>query len=366
MKILSRYVLREFLIPLAYCLIGFLMIYVLFDLFGSFSRMAAAKISFGTAILYFCGYLAPYFHYIVPAALMLATLYTLWTFCRHSELVAMRASGVSFLAIVFPLLLVATLLAGGVAAVNEVFVPSKATWAADMKTYQFDESQFAKEADIVFRNTKASRTWQVGELLDKNAEHLGRVRVTLDRPNGGTRLMNVTAERADYLDGEWWFVNPKVQHYNELGQETATPTPELDALSLRSFSDFRERPIDFLTQNRPWKYNSVRERLHYLRSHPELDDDRRRDYLFDIWSQALSPLACIVITLFAIPYGIATGRQSVFRGVLSALGMYFAFYGTTIAAMVLAKNGLCPVSLAALAPYLIFFSLGIRAFYKQR
>ena len=366
MKILSRYVLREFLIPLAYCLIGFLMIYVLFDLFGSFSRMAAAKISFGTALLYFCGYLAPYFHYIVPAALMLATLYTLWTFCRHSELVAMRASGVSFLAIVFPLLLVATLLAGGVAAVNEVFVPSKATWAADMKTYQFDESRFEKEADIVFRNAKASRTWQVNELLDAKAEHLRKVRVTVDRPNGGTRLLNVVADRADYLDGEWWFTNPKVQHYDELGSEIATPTPELDALKLRNFPEFRETPRDFLLQNRPWKYNSVRERLHYLRSHPELDDDRRRDYLFDIWAQALSPLACIVITLFAIPYGIATGRQSVFRGVLSALGMYFAFYGTAVAAMVLAKNGLCPVSLAALAPYLIFFALGVRAFYKQR
>ena len=97
MKILTRYVLREFLIPLVYCMTGFLSIYVLFDLFGSFSRLMSAKISFKTVVLYFCGYLSPYFHYIVPAALMLATLYTMWSFCRRSEIVAMRASGVSFL-----------------------------------------------------------------------------------------------------------------------------------------------------------------------------------------------------------------------------------------------------------------------------
>ena len=44
MKILTRYVLREFLVPLAYCLVGFLSIYVLFQLFGSFSRIAEAKL----------------------------------------------------------------------------------------------------------------------------------------------------------------------------------------------------------------------------------------------------------------------------------------------------------------------------------
>lgn len=366
MKILSRYVLREFLVPLFYCLTGFVMIYVLFDLFGSFSRMLEAKLPVKSALLYFCGYLAPYFHYIAPAALMLATLYTMWTFCRHSELVAMRASGVSFLVIVRPLLAVAVALGLFVAFVNEVFVPQKAAWASQIKNCRFDARQMARSGDIVFRNAMASRTWQIGELADDSGECLRDVRVTVDRPDGGARLLNITADQADYLDGEWWFKNTKVQHYDELGQEVATPMPELDALSLRNFPEFRERPDDFILQNRPWKFNSVRDRLRYLRSHPELDGDRRRDYLYDVWAQALSPLACLVITLFAIPYGIATGRQSVFRGVLSALGMYFAFYGLTIAMMVLAKNGWFPVVPAALLPDVLFLALGVRAFLRQR
>ncbi len=366
MKILSRYVLREFLVPLFYCLTGFLMIYVLFDLFASFSRMVEAKVSASSAILYFCGYLAPYFHYIAPAALMLATLYTLWTFCRHSELVAVRASGVSFLVIVRPLLAVAAIMSLFVLYVNEVFVPQHAAWASQLKTCRFDEQQLQRGANIVFRNTQASRTWQIADLDGDDGEHLKGVRVTIDRPNGGPRLMNITAARADYLDGEWWFAQPQVQHYDELGQEIATPTPELDALPLRNFAEFRERPADFLLQNRPWKFNSVRGRLRYLRTHTDLDGERRRDYRYDVWAQALSPLACLVITLFAIPYGIATGRQSVFRGVLSALGMYFAFYGLTIAMMVLAKNGWCPVVPAAILPDVVFLALGVRAFRQQR
>ena len=80
MRILTRYVFREFLVPLFYCLCGFISIYVLFELSGSFSRIADAKPPALTILKYFCGYLAPFFQYLAPAALMLATLYTMWTF----------------------------------------------------------------------------------------------------------------------------------------------------------------------------------------------------------------------------------------------------------------------------------------------
>jgi lipopolysaccharide export LptBFGC system permease protein LptF len=80
----------------------------------------------------------------------------------------------------------------------------------------------------------------------------------------------------------------------------------------------------------------------------------------------MAPLSCIVITLFAIPAGIATGRQSVFRGILGALGMYFAFYGITIGFMVVAKNGWCPPIPAAVIPVALFFVLAVKSFHKQR
>ena len=366
MRILTRYVLREFVVPLFYCLTGFVSIYVLFDLFGSFSRMMEARISFGEAALYFCGYFAPYFHYIAPAALLLATLYTMWSFCHHSEIIAMRASGVSFLAIVKPLLAVALAMAGFVAWVNESFVPARAQWASQMRNVRFDQDKLERADNIVLRNAPAGRVWNVGSMADADGAHLVDVRISTDRPNGGARLLNLTASRADWLDGEWWLSDVKVQHFNELGQEIATPTPELDALSFRCFPEFEEIPEDFLLQNRPWKYNSVKARLRYLESHPDLSAEMRRDSLYDVWAQLVSPLACLIITLFAIPAGIASGRQSVFKGILGALGMYFSFYGLTILLMVAAKNGWVPPVPAAVLPQVVFLALGVRAFLKQR
>lgn len=365
MRILTRYVLREFLIPLFYCLAGFVSIYVLFELFGSFSRMMEAKISFGMAVRYFCGYLAPYFHYLVPAALMLATLYTMWCFCRHSEIIAMRANGISFLTIVRPLLAVSLVMAGVIAYVSEVYVPKNAQWAAQMKTVQFNRERVSKADNIVFRNAKGNRTWNVDEILDDDAKVLKNVKVSIDRP-GGSRSETIVAEKAEYLDGEWWFMNAQVQHHDELGREIATKTPALDAMQFRCFDEFDEKPSDFMMQNRPWKFNSVRDRLRYLKTHPELVDSARKECLYDIWEQIMAPWACLVITLFAIPAGIASGRQSVFRGILGALGMFFSFYGVTIGCMIVAKNGVFNPVFWAVLPDVLFLFLGIRAFRRQR
>jgi len=366
MRILSRYILREYLVPLSYCLGGFISIYVLFELFGSFTRLSRAHIPFWTAVRYFCAYLSPYFEYLAPAALMLAALYTMWSFCRHSEIIAMRANGIGFASIAAPILGVAIAMAAFVWWSNDVYVPKHAQWARAMKTEQFDLEKVEAANNIVYRNARDFHTWTISKLLDDDAEHLQDVRVTVERPGGGRRLMNITSPRVDRLDGEWWFHRPEVQYYDENGSEIASPNPQLDALEYRTFPALNEKPSDFIMQNRDWAFNSIRDRLRFMRTHPDLSDQVRRKYRYDIWAKILAPFACVIITLFAIPAGIASGRQSVFRGILGALGMFFTFYGMVIGCMVLVDLGWLPPVLAAVLPYVIFLALGIRAFHKNR
>jgi lipopolysaccharide export LptBFGC system permease protein LptF len=277
----------------------------------------------------------------------------------------MRASGVSFIAIVKPLLAVATLMAAFVAWVNERYVPEKSPWVEQLRNMRFEAEKIRRADNIVLRNARACRTWNVDEARGADGGKLRNVRVTVDRRDG-TRQLNVTAPAAEYLDGEWWFFDAKVQHYDGSGREVASATPELDALKTRVFPEFDETPVDFIIQNRPWKYNSIRDRLRYLKGHPDLEKKARNECVYDIAAQAAAPLACIIITLFAIPAGIASGRQSVFKGILGALGSYFAFYALSILFMIIAKNGWCPPVLAAALPPAVFLALGIRSFFRQR
>ena len=365
MRILSRYVFKEFCVPLVYTLVGFFSIYVLFELFSSFGRLSAADPGIGVIVRYFLSYFAPQFKWFAPACLMLATLYTMWNFCRHSELIAMRASGVGFFAIVKPLLLVAIAMAGFTYWVNESFVPENAQWAKDFRAVKFKaEDMSISEGRGVFHNESAGRTWKWAKYLDGNASSLGNVLIVENYPSGSRRV-TVNAERADYRDGRWWFTSPKVSWFTPNGNETVSPAPDADSLTYRTF-DYDETPRDFLLQSRDELFYSIADRMRFLEMNASMDEKGRREFAYAIWAQIFSPLACLVITLFAIPAGVATGRQSVFKGVLGALGMFFAFYALTVGCMVLAQLGFMPPIPAAALPHAVFFVIGCILFNRQR
>lgn len=71
-----------------------------------------------------------------------------------------------------------------------------------------------------------------------------------------------------------------------------------------------------------------------------------------------------MITLFAIPAGISTGRQSVIKGVILALVAFFSFYALTLVLMFLGQHGWCPPALAALLPNLVYLCIG-SAMYRK-
>ena len=55
-----------------------------------------------------------------------------------------------------------------------------------------------------------------------------------------------------------------------------------------------------------------------------------------------------------------------FKGIVGALAMFFAFYALTIGFMVLANLGMCQPALAAFLPDAVFFVIGCRLFWRQR
>ena len=350
---------------MAYCLTGFLSIYVLFELFGVFNRLMEAKPGWMVAVTYFAGYLSPYFEWLAPACLMLAALYTMWNFCRHSELIAMRASGVGFFAIVRPMLVVATAMAIFVAWVNESFVPRYAQWAKQFRSAHFDAAEMKVEDNLVYYNVNASRTWNVGAVMNRDATAMEDVSISEDWPDGGRRR-TIKAARAEFLDGEWWLWRPVSFYFSKTGEDIPSPTPALEDLEFRVFPDFDEKPCDFLIQNRDPEYYSTSDRLRFMSTHPNMSAKFRREMEYDLWAQIAAPLACIVITLFAIPAGVATGRQSVFKGIVGALLMFFAFYALTIGCLVLARMGFMPAIIAAFLPDVVFLGVGSYLFYRQR
>lgn len=285
MSKLTLYILREFLTPLFYCLTGFLGIYVLFELFGSFARIMDSGMSVKDCVLYFGGYLSPFFHYLASASMMLATLYTMWNFCRHSELTAMRASGISLFAIVKPLLLAGIAMGVFVGWVSEFYMPEYAQWAKKIKAERFDSEDISEAGGFTFRNTRDNRTWTVRGGANRDCSELADVFITQDRADG-SRMYGLTAGKVSYLDGEWWVSDYRIQYYDVNTRPCASPTPGLDALSLRSFTEYTERPEDIRMQNCDPRLISVKEKMRYVEINKDLNEASRQSLRYDAWLRA--------------------------------------------------------------------------------
>src|SRR2546425_13247125 len=77
MRLLDRYLLRELLVPLGYCLAGFLIFCIAFDLFSDLRTLQEHKLHGIDIVEYYC-VKAPELlvtYYVLPVALLLALLY---------------------------------------------------------------------------------------------------------------------------------------------------------------------------------------------------------------------------------------------------------------------------------------------------
>src|SRR5437899_1518665 len=102
MRLLDRYLLRELLVPLGYCLSGFLLLWVVQDLMNEMNNFQNANMRSGDVLEYYLVMMPEFLVLVLPMALLLALLYALTNHARHQEITAMRAAGISLWRICLP------------------------------------------------------------------------------------------------------------------------------------------------------------------------------------------------------------------------------------------------------------------------
>lgn len=367
MRLITRYLLRAFLGPLVLCILSFNAIFIIFDLFEHLSRFIDAQVPLLTVLRYYGGVVSVYSNWFVPASCLLATLYTMWQLSHHSELTAMRASGISFQRLTVPFFCVAVLMTLLIYVNSEWVVPEAGTWSERLKAASFYETtpEQREKQHIQYTQTLDSggkgdalvqRTW-LFSLVDPSTEETmahpsGPVMVKYERD--GVDTAGWRAKKAEYLDGVWWFHDPQRVHFDVDGQELP---PQADAPKLPSLVpmySLKETPRAMMLDQRTVDFYSVADMFIYLQA-KRIDDNEK---WFEFWYRITSPWACVVITLFAIPAGISTGRQSVLKGVILALSAFFGFYALTFVLRFLGQHNFCPPAIAAILPNLVFLCMG--------
>ena len=286
---------------------------------------------------------------LFPMAALLGSLAGMGMLAANSELIAMRASGVSVWRIVrsvlqagVAMLLVAVLVGEFVAPLAERY-GQQLRAAATSKGVSFLGSHglWVRDADLFINASKV-----LGD--DMLAD------VTVYEFDADDRLKVATrARQAHYQDGEW--VLRDVQQ-SEFGTDlvavkrfdrVAWPsllTPELLSIVVLKPQDMATRDIDQLVS--------------YLDENG-LDT---RQYRYAFWGRFMTPLSALVMLFISVPFvfgglrSVSTG-QRIFIGVLVGFGFYLA---SQISTQLGQGYGLNPLAVT-LAPNIVFFLIGLRA-----
>jgi lipopolysaccharide export system permease protein len=367
MRLLDRYLLRELIVPLAYCLGGFLIFWIAFDLFNELDKLQANRLHFSDIVEYYLVRTPEFLVVVLPIALLLALLYALTNHARHHEITAIRAAGVSLWRLARPYFGVGFVLGMVLFAFNELWVPNSTERAERIMNRrlerQADATRGRQVRDLAFQNAGEGRTWYIGVYDPKTYEML-RPLVIWTLTNGLQRELR--AERAERVNGVWVFYNAKESREAANTNIPSGPAVQTDVLKRPQFTETPDEIRSEMNISRRLRGRGERsadvplvELLDYLHFHPNPNKADRQWLYTKLYGRLAAPWTCVVVVLVALPFGAASGRRNIFVGVASSLFICFGYFILAQLGIALGTGGYLPPWLAGWFANLFFGALGL-------
>ncbi len=355
MRILDRYILRKFFVPFIYCMLSFIMLFIIGDLFENLDDFLQTSHWFIVIVKYYLLFIPSTISYICAIAVLLALLSSLGLLKKHNEISAMRSAGISIYRVGAPLLLTTFLISLGVLYINEKIVPRTLRESQLLKEAQAGVTFEEVLKNVTYLNRSTNRTFFFETFRPEKNTGQG---VTIHELRAdGKPFRRISAREAAWLDDRWWLFDGVIYTY------PLHDIPIKKNLTKESF-DFEVRPVDLLQSKKEFAY------LGYLELKDSLDRKAGfpavilRPILVELHQKLALPLSCLVMGLLGVTFGLKAGRGGMLAGVGISLALgflYYAFYSITGA---LGNQGYLAPWLAAWAANIVFGAIGLFLFLR--
>jgi LPS export ABC transporter permease LptG len=358
MRLLDRYVLRNFLQAYLYCIAGFISIWFIFDISDNISNFLDERISRALIAQYYLTQAPQILVVLLPVSLLLALLFCLARMSRSNEIVSMLTAGVSIPRVLAPLLAAGLLTTLGSAALNYSLAPH-AEYAR--KKLLEDPNASRKALGIlgqIFRNRTDNRTWFIQQ-FQPGGNAFVTVQI-LQQDESDNIVTNYIATRVLYHpDNQAWELQEvKVVYYDQSGNITRI----VDSPSI-TIANWTETPFRLSSANLRAEYLSVPELRDYLTFNSDFPPTLLAPFATHLQYRMALPWTCLVITLIATPLGIGYSRRGVLASVAIAILLAFSMNFVTHLFLALGEGARVPSWVAAWMPNILFAAIGLFLLY---
>lgn len=359
MRLLDRYLLRSFLLPFIYCLVGFLAVWLIFDLSGNSQDFIENRVPPGTIIHFYLTQLPSIAVITLPVGLLLALLYSLGRMSQANEILAMLSAGVSLGRILTPFFSVGLAVTGLSIFLNYQLAPQaearKDQLLAEMDAGGSKLERSAFTLGHLFPNRRDRRLWFIEKMPNDLVHSLQGVQIEQQDPQGAISE-KIYARTADYDDAKraWTMHGAKLVKYSPDGDVTAESYPATHVIS-----GWTETPWRIASSILQPDKLSVPE----LREYNQLNADFSRTqlapfrtYLAYRWAL---PWNCLVVVCVSAPLGVVYSRRSVLAGVATSIFMFFLILFMTNLFLALGRGDRLSPFWAAWSPNILFAAVGL-------
>ena len=356
MRILDRYVLKNFLVPFAYCFCGFIAIWLIVDLSQNGGDFIEAKASPWRVFYYYLTQVPAVIVVSLPVAMLLSLLYSLSHMSRCNEIISMLTAGRSVTRILLPLMGAGLV----VTAVSSLFSYQLAPRAEAVKKVEFERLR-GRRVDAfshaqLFRNRADNRTWYV-QKMRKQSNELEGVDIHVEDADGNI-IRKYYARRAIFVPATktWNLERGKTVNFDSDGNIT---NEELWLEGGRTIDHWSETPWRIASSNVDPQILGVPELRDYLRFNADFPKTLLapyRSYLIYRWAM---PWWCMIVVFIAAPLGIVFSRRGVLAGVASSIFIFFSAMFLDQLFLAMGKGARVSPGVAIWTPRILFGMIGL-------
>jgi lipopolysaccharide export system permease protein len=354
LSVTSRYLIREFIGMLVPIVLAFVIVYLLVDFFDRLNVLLKHHATFGSALRYFLFKIPLIVTQIMPAAVLAAILLSLGILSRRSEIIALRASGISLASTAVPLLAVAATISAAILAWNEAVVPYCTQQYEDVNNLEIrkrPQRSILSDHEI----------WYHGRDGFYNIEHVDvrrqtLVDLTIYRTDPAFNLLSTIEMASAHWTGTGWVTSGAIERsIDSTGEIVTRPLPPEYPVMHESLSDF----LQVHRKPEELSYLALRRRIREL-SRKGIDTS---NYLVDLHLKLALPFMPLVFACVAIPLaGRVQRHPSVATIIGTGLVVGFAYWVVLGLTGALGESGVLPPVVSAWAANLIFLALGLALF----
>ena len=339
---------------------GFILLFEVFTFFDLLDDIAQHRTGIIEVVQYFI-YLACYlFYQLAPLAALVSVLVTVGIMTKNNELVAFKASGLSLYRIALPLLLAGLLLAGGLVALDDTYLPF-----ANQRQDALRNQIKGRPAQTYYQ---PSREWIFGEnakiynyqFFDPDRDLFGGLNVFELDPATFAVKRRVYAARAhwDPQQGVWILESGWIRDFHDGVLTRYTP------FLANALNELSEPPSYFNREVRQSYQMTWWELQRYIADLRQAGFDVAR-LSVQLQKKLSFPLVAPIIILLAIPFSILVGTRGAIGGLALGVVIAIIYWAASALTEAMGAVGQLPPLLAAWAPDTVFGFLGLYFFLKM-